>query len=64
MTNEPNTLMERVISEHTGHNARISGVLNSTVKRLEALTGDDAEWRYGGFVVHCITCDEPLSVQW
>lgn len=62
-TNE-DSLMQCVLSAHVGHTARISGVMNSTVDKVERLTLDDAQWRYGGFVVHCQTCNTPLSAQW
>lgn len=61
---EDDNPMQRVLSAHVGHQARISGVINSVVEKVEPLTLDKAQWRYGGFVVHCLTCDEQLSAQW
>lgn len=56
--------MLAVLAHHVGHQARISSPLNSVVSKVEALTTDKAQWRYGGFVVHCLTCDTALSAQW
>ena len=52
-----------VLSQHVGHAVKVNGYLDETVEERH-LEGDKGAWRFGGFVVHCTTCDVNLSQQW
>lgn len=52
-----------IMSVHTGHTALVQGYHKREITG-KSLRPGNATMAYGGFVVHCTTCDVGLSEQW
>lgn len=52
-----------IVRRHIGHTALVQGYHEREITE-KSLQPGNAAMSYGGFVVHCKTCDVELSEQW